>query len=89
MDCGLDAEKHFARTSVRNTVDSSGGKDDLFHHEEQGVGVRVEVVNLTNVTALYNYLSAFSGILSHAKNRDPGCAAWFLIAKKARPRCWK
>lgn len=56
-----DADKHPARIAVRNTVDLSAGEDDLFHHENHRFGIRVEVVNLSNVTALYNYLSTFSG----------------------------
>ncbi len=49
------------RISVRNTVDLSAGEDELIHHERQSLGVRAEVVNLTNVRGLYNFLSTFSG----------------------------
>ncbi len=49
------------RIAVRNTVDLSAGKDDLIHHENHSFGVRVEVVNLNNTSALYNFLSTFSG----------------------------
>jgi len=49
------------RIAVRNTIDLSAGLDDLIHRERQNLGVRVEVVNLNNTGALYNFLSTFSG----------------------------
>jgi Carboxypeptidase regulatory-like domain len=49
------------RIAVRNTVDLSAGEDNLVHHENQTLGIRVEVVNLNNTKALYNFLSTFSG----------------------------
>jgi hypothetical protein len=49
------------RIAVRNTVDLSVGEDDLIHHENQSLGIHVEVVNLNNTKALYNFLSTFSG----------------------------
>lgn len=49
------------RIAVRNTVDLSAGEDDLIHHESQTLGIRVDVVNLNNTQALYNFLSTFSG----------------------------
>jgi hypothetical protein len=49
------------RIAVRNTVDLSVGEDNLIQHENQTLGVRVEVVNLNNASALYNFLSTFSG----------------------------
>ena len=49
------------RIAVRNTVDLSAGMDDLFRHEKQELGVSVEAVNLNNTSALYNFLSTFSG----------------------------
>ena len=54
-------DTHPPRIAVRNTVDFSAGIDDLLHRGEQKVGLRVEVVNLGNVEALYNFLSTFSG----------------------------
>jgi hypothetical protein len=56
-----DADRNPSRVSVRNTVDLSIGKDNLIAHEKQSLGVRVDVVNLNNASALYNYLSTFSG----------------------------
>ena len=49
------------RIAVRNTVDISIGQDNLIRRENQSLGIRAEVVNLTNVKALYNFLSTFSG----------------------------
>lgn len=49
------------RIAVRNNVDLSIGQDDLFRHEKQSIGLRVNVVNLANVDGLYNFLSTFSG----------------------------
>jgi hypothetical protein len=49
------------RIAVRNTVDLSAGEDNIFHHERQSLGVRAEVVNLNNTSAIYNFLSTFSG----------------------------
>jgi Carboxypeptidase regulatory-like domain len=52
---------HPPRIAVRNTVDLAAGIDDLFHHENHTVGLRIEAVNVNNVRALYNFLSTFSG----------------------------
>jgi len=38
------------------------GQDAILRHEKQTVGVRVDVVNLMNSDALYNFLSTFSGL---------------------------
>jgi hypothetical protein len=54
-------DTHPPRIAVRNTVDLAAGIDDLFHHRDQSVGLRIEVVNLNNVQGLYNFLSTFSG----------------------------
>ncbi|WP_035357704.1 TonB-dependent receptor [Edaphobacter aggregans] len=56
-----DADRNPARVAVRNTVDLAIGEDNLISHENQSLGVRVDVVNLNNTSALYNYLSTFSG----------------------------
>ncbi|RZU43109.1 TonB-dependent receptor-like protein [Edaphobacter modestus] len=56
-----DADRNPARVAVRNTVDLAVGEDNLISHENQSIGIRVEVVNLNNTSALYNYLSTFSG----------------------------
>jgi hypothetical protein len=49
------------RIAVRNTIDLSIGQDDLFRHEKQSLGLRLDVVNLAKVGGLYNFLSTFSG----------------------------
>ncbi len=54
-------DKNPPRIAVRNTVDLSAGMDDLIHHENQSLGLRIAVVNLNNTSALYNFLSTFSG----------------------------
>lgn len=56
-----DADRNPSRVAVRNTVDLSMGKDNLISHEKQSLGIRFDVVNLNNASALYNYLSTFSG----------------------------
>ena len=56
-----DNDRNPPRIAVRNTVDVSAGMDSLIHHDNQALGVRVEVVNLNNTSALYNFLSTFSG----------------------------
>ncbi|QEE28995.1 TonB-dependent receptor [Terriglobus albidus] len=56
-----DADRNPSRVAVRNTVDLSIGKDDLISHEKQSLGIRLDIVNLNNTSALYNYLSTFSG----------------------------
>ncbi len=50
-----------ARIAVRNIVDLSAGMDEFLHVGDRAIGLRVEVVNLNNVQALYNFLSTFSG----------------------------
>ena len=49
------------RIAVRNTVDFSAGIDDLLHKEHQTLGFRVDAINVNNPSALYNFLSTFSG----------------------------
>jgi len=49
------------RIAVRNAMNLSVGQDAILRHEKQTVGVRVDVVNLMNSDALYNFLSTFSG----------------------------
>ena len=56
-----DADRNPARVAVRNTVDLAIGEDNILSRDNQSLGIRVEVVNLNNTSALYNYLSTFSG----------------------------
>src|SRR5581483_3134588 len=49
------------RIAPRNVFDIAAGDDNIFHGERWKWSARVEVINLTNVYALYNFLSTFSG----------------------------
>jgi Carboxypeptidase regulatory-like domain len=49
------------RIQPRNLFDIAVGQDDLFHGDRYKWSLRFTVINLTNKTALYNFLSTFSG----------------------------
>jgi hypothetical protein len=49
------------RIQARNLFDIAVGDDNLFHGDTHLWSVRVTVINVTNKTALYNFLSTFSG----------------------------
>lgn len=49
------------RIQPRNLFDIAVGDDDLFHGDRYKWSLRFTVINLTNKTALYNFLSTFSG----------------------------
>jgi hypothetical protein len=49
------------RVAPRHLFDTSVGDDDLFHGDRYKWSLRLTVINLTNKTALYNFLSTFSG----------------------------
>ena len=49
------------RIAPRNLFDVSTGHDNLFHGDRYRWSLRFTVINLTNKTALYNFLSTFSG----------------------------
>ncbi len=49
------------RVAPRNLFDLALGDDNLFHGDKRKWSARVEVVNLANNYALYNFLSTFSG----------------------------
>ncbi len=49
------------RIQPRSLFDVAIGHDNIFHGEKYKVSARLEVVNLTNKEALYNFLSTFSG----------------------------
>ncbi len=49
------------RVVPRNLFDAAIGDDDLFHTDRFRYRVQFTAVNLTNVVALYNFLSTFSG----------------------------
>ena len=50
-----------ARVVPRNLFDAAIGDDDLFHTDRFRYRAQFTAVNLTNVVALYNFLSTFSG----------------------------
>ncbi len=49
------------RIAPRNLFDLAVGDDNLFHTDRVRYRVQLTAVNLTNVVALYNFLSTFSG----------------------------
>ena len=49
------------RIQARNLFDIAIGDDNLFHGDKYKWSARLEVINLTNDVALYNFLSTFSG----------------------------
>jgi Carboxypeptidase regulatory-like domain len=49
------------RIQQRNLFDIAVGHDNLFHGDRYKWSARLEVINLTNNFALYNFLSTFSG----------------------------
>jgi hypothetical protein len=57
----FDVDRNPTRVQPRNLFDVSVGHDNLFHADRYKWSVRFTVINLTNKTALYNYLSTFSG----------------------------
>ncbi len=49
------------RVAPRNLFDLALGNDNLFHGDRYKWSARLEVINITNEYALYNFLSTFSG----------------------------
>jgi hypothetical protein len=49
------------RVAPRSLFDASVGEDNLFHGDRYRWSLRFTVINLTNKTTLYNFLSTFSG----------------------------
>jgi hypothetical protein len=49
------------RILPRNLFDLALGHDNIFHGERYKWSARIEVINLTNKVAVYNFLSTFSG----------------------------
>jgi hypothetical protein len=50
-----------SRVAPRNLFDASVGEDNLFHGDRYKWSLRLTAINLTNKTAVYNFLSTFSG----------------------------
>ena len=57
----FDLDRNPTRVKPRNLFDTSVGEDDLFHGDRYKWSLRFTVINLTNKTATYNFLSTFSG----------------------------
>jgi hypothetical protein len=49
------------RVAPRSLFDLAVGHDNIFHGDRYKWSAQVTIINLTNKTALYNFLSAFSG----------------------------
>jgi hypothetical protein len=56
-----NADLNPSRVKPRNLFDLSVGDDNLFHGDRYTWSLRLTAINLTNKTALYNFLSTFSG----------------------------
>jgi hypothetical protein len=59
---GTESDDHHPpRIAPRHLFDVAVGDDNLFHGDRYKWSLRFTVINLTNKTALYNFLSTFSG----------------------------
>ncbi len=56
-----DPDHNPARIAPRHLFDIAIGHDNLFHGDKYQWSARLTVINVTNKTALYNFLSTFSG----------------------------
>jgi len=56
-----DDDHNPPRIQPRHLFDIAVGDDDLFRGDRYRWSLRFTVINLTNKTALYNFLSTFSG----------------------------
>ena len=56
-----DPDHNPARIEPRSLFDMAIGHDNLFHGDRYKWSLQASVINLTNKTALYNFLSTFSG----------------------------
>ena len=54
-------DKNPPRVQPRNLFDLAIGHDNLFHGDRYKWSLRFTVINLANKTAVYNFLSTFSG----------------------------
>src|SRR5712675_1294920 len=57
----FDVDHNPSRVKARNLFDASIGDDNLFKGDRYKWRFRFTVINLTNKTAVYNFLSTFSG----------------------------
>jgi hypothetical protein len=56
-----DDDHNPPRISPRSLFDLAVGHDNLFHGDRYKWSLQGSVINLTNKTALYNFLSTFTG----------------------------
>lgn len=56
-----DADRSPSRIAPRNLFDLGFGADALWKKDTLALGARLTVVNLADKSALYNFLSSFSG----------------------------
>ena len=56
-----NGDKNPPRVAPRNLFDLASGHDNLFNGDRYKWSLQFTVINLTNETALYNFLSTFSG----------------------------
>jgi len=56
-----DNDTNPSRVAPRNMFDVAIGDDNLFHTDRVRYRLQLTAVNITNVVALYNFLSTFSG----------------------------
>jgi hypothetical protein len=54
-------DRNPARIASRNLFDASVGDDNLFKGDHYKCSLTLTAINLLNKTALYNFLSTFSG----------------------------
>jgi hypothetical protein len=57
----FNLDRNPTRVAPRNLFDASVGHDNLFHGDRYKWSLRLTAINLTNKTAVYNFLSTFSG----------------------------
>jgi len=57
----FDVDRNPTRVKPRNLFDLSIGDDNLLHGDRYKWSLRLTAINVTNKTALYNFLSTFSG----------------------------
>jgi hypothetical protein len=57
----FDVDHNPTRVKPRNLFDTSVGDDNVFRGDKYKWSLRFTVINLTNKTAAYNFLSTFSG----------------------------
>jgi hypothetical protein len=57
----FNPDRNPTRVQPRNLFDVSVGEDNLFRGDRYKWSLRFTVINLTNKTSLYNFLSTFSG----------------------------